>query len=299
MEYQNPNSIIIMKPSNFGFNSDTAKDNTFQKKVDFDNPNILAIAEHEAFVKELERQNIEHLILHDSALPIKPDAVFLNNWFAVMPSKELFIFPMYSKSRRAEVEDEHIEVIESKFGIKKRVDLRNNNEQFLEGTGSLIFDHASKQVFASISQRTSPSLLTEFEKLSGYSTIAFDAEDLLGRPIYHTNVLLSIGAHIIVVCYDCISNSIEKAVVKQKLEALSRTIIEISFDQMNKFCANIFEVNDKEGNPVLCMSDTAYKNFTKNQIEVITSEVKILKTPIPTIETLGGGSLRCMIAAGI
>lgn len=296
MENQNPSSIIIMQPSSFGFNSDTASDNVFQNNERIPNAQELALKEHAEFLRRLNELNIEVLVLKDSRTPVKPDAIFLNNWFALLPNKQLFIFPMQNESRKIEVTEEHIQHLKNHFTIENTIDLRNEIGLFLEGTGSLIFDFPSKQVFASISQRTSPALLTEFEKQSGYSVIAFDAEDLNGNSIYHTNVLLSIGANIIVVCYDAISNGIEKAVVKQKLESLGRTIIDISFQQLKNFCANVFEVNDREGSPVLCMSETAFKNFTKKQIETISRKVKILQTPIPTIETLGGGSLRCMIA---
>jgi hypothetical protein len=297
---QNPKSIYVMPPRHFGCNTITAENNYFQEKIE--NTRHLeqkAAQEHELFRELLQAFEIRTFTLSDDDEIINSDAVFLNNWFSVMPNKTLVIYPMWAKNRRTEVRADVIDFIKERSGIEKVLDYTTflDSNQYCEGTGSIIFDFEHKKAYACISDRTDVQL---FEKICvdlGFTPISFLAEDINGNRIYHTNVMLSIGENIIVVCSDAIADALERHIVMQHLETTNRLIIDISFDQMNHFGGNVFEVTNKQGEPVLCMSSSAKSAFTDEQLELIQTRCKIMAAPIPNIEKAGGGSVRCMIAA--
>ena len=297
---QNPNSIYIMSPLHFGCNSTTAENNHFQEKIENSKHlEQMGSKEHYLFRELLQAFNIHTFTLQDDEEVINSDALFLNNWFSVMPDKTLVIYPMWAKNRRSEVREEVIEFINDRSAIQKVLDYRSflDSNQYCEGTGSIIFDFVHKNAYACISERTEVKV---FEKICtdlGFTPISFLAEDLNGNSIYHTNVMLSIGENIIVVCSEAISDPIERQIVLKNLRNTNRIIIDITFDQMNHFAGNVFELNNTLGEPVLCMSSTAKNAFTTAQLEHIQTRCKIMAVPIPTIEKAGGGSVRCMIAA--
>lgn len=297
---QNPNSIYILSPLHFGCNTETAKNNHFQHTL----PNSkhleqMGAKEHYLFRELLQAFDIHTFTLQDDEEIVNSDAVFLNNWFSVMPDKTLVIYPMWAKNRRTEVREVTINFIKNRSGIRKVRDYRSflDANQFVEGTGSIVFDFLHKKAYACISERTDIRL---FEKICtdlGYTPISFIAEDLRGNSIYHTNVMLSIGENIIVICSEAISDTIERQIVLKNLTQTNRCIIDISFEQMNQFAGNVFEVTNSKNEAILCMSSTAKKAFTTNQLDRIQKHCRIMAAPIPTIEQAGGGSVRCMIAA--
>lgn len=298
---QNPNLIYVLPPKNFGFNGETAADNYFQKKGESkSNLSILAANEHAEFCQKLTEFDVEFHALTDSADIVLPDALFLNNWFSVTKDHRLVLYPMLAKSRRSEVRQELIHEIKEKSEISELLDYRDfiNQDMYCEGTGSLIFDHENKLAFVCVSKRSTPKLCEIICKDLGYKLVTFEALDLNGRQIYHTNVMLSIGENVAVICFEAIEDPLEKAFVRKYLQKSNRIILEISLKQMQNFCGNVFEVNDKKGIPVLLMSESAYINFEEKQINSINQRVKVLKVAIPTIEKYGGGGVRCMVAAG-
>lgn len=297
---QNPNSIYILSPLHFGCNTITAENNHFQEKIENSKHlEQMGANEHYLFRELLQAFEIQTYTLQDDEFVSNSDAVFLNNWFSVMPDKTLVIYPMWAKNRRTEVRDETINFIKDRSGITKVLNYTSylDSNQYCEGTGSIIFDFEHKKAYACISERTDVKL---FEKICtdlGYTPISFLAEDQKGNPIYHTNVMLSIGANVIIICTDSIVDIIERHIVLKNLQSTNRLVIDISFDQMNQFAGNVFEVTNKQGEPVLCMSSTAKNAFTTEQLEEIQKRCKIMAVPIPSIEKAGGGSVRCMIAA--
>ena len=289
-----------MPPLHFGCNITTAENNHFQEKIE--NSKHLeqkAAKEHELFRELLQAFEIRTFTLQDDEYVSNSDAIFLNNWFSIMPDKKLVIYPMWAKNRRTEVREEVIEFIKDRSSIHKVLDYTSysDSNQFCEGTGSIIFDFEQKKAYACISERTNVPL---FEKICadlGFTPISFLAEDLRGNAIYHTNVMLSIGENVVVICAESIIDTIERHIVLKNLQNTNRLIIDISFEQMNQFCGNVFEITNKQGESVLCMSSTAKNAFTHEQLEKIQKRCKIMAVPIPTIEKAGGGSVRCMIAA--
>lgn len=289
-----------MSPLHFGCNATTAENNHFQEKIENSKHlEQMGAKEHYLFRELLQAFEIPTFTLQDDEYVSNSDAVFLNNWFSVMPDNKLVIYPMWAKNRRTEVREEVITFIKDRSDITKVLDYTPylDSNQYCEGTGSIIFDFEQKKAYACISERTDVKL---FEKICddlGFTPISFLAEDIKGNSIYHTNVMLSIGENIVVICSEAIVDTIERQIVLKSLQVSNRLIIDITFQQMNQFAGNVFEITNKKGEAILCMSSAAKNAFTFHQIDQIQKRCKILAVPIPTIEKAGGGSVRCMIAA--
>jgi hypothetical protein len=292
----NPNRLILVRPANFGYNSETAASNKFQNTVEIENPQLLALQEFDNMIRKLSLHDIDVLVLDDTATPIKPDAIFPNNWISFHPNGQSVLYPMEAKNRRIERRIDVYKLLPD-FDSKNMIDLTHfeNEAKFLEGTGSVIYDHKNKLAFCAISSRSNVQVFEELCQKLGFTPISFEAHDVLGHPIYHTNVLLSIGNKITVVCDECISNPIERAMVMNKLRESSNVVISIDFRQMTQFASNCLEVNNKSGQSFLIMSETAFQSLPTETINSIKKDVEIISVAIPTIEKIGGGSARCMI----
>ena len=297
---QNPSSIYILSPLHFGCNTITAENNHFQEKIENSKHlEQMGANEHYLFRELLQAFEIQTYTLQDDEFVSNSDAVFLNNWFSVMPDKTLVIYPMWAKNRRTEVRQETINFIKDRSGITNVLNYTSflDSNQYCEGTGSIVFDFEYKKAYACISDRTDVRLFEKICSDLGYTPISVLAEDIKGNSIYHTNVMLSIGANIVIICSEAIVDTIERQIVLKSLQVSNRLIIDITFHQMNQFAGNVFEVTNKQGEAVLCMSSAAKNAFTSDQLEKIQAHCKIMAVPIPTIEKAGGGSVRCMIAA--
>lgn len=296
---QNPNTCILLPPNHFSANKETAVNNHFQAKnnktIDL---NSIALSEHNQLVDKLKLNDINCFLLKDKKDIKNPDALFLNNWFSITTDQKLVIYPMWAKNRRSEIQSSHIDTLIAKFKLKECIDFsdRVNENKFCEGTGSIIFDQEQKKSFACISARTSVELFEYISIELGYAPISFEAIDLNGKPIYHTNVMLSIGENIVVICSEAIVNPIERIMVKKALAHKNRVIIDITLNQVKHFCGNVLEVNTNNGNPCLLMSKNAFDHFTFEQKTNIEERCTIIYSELTTIEKYGGGSMRCLIA---
>lgn len=291
----------MVQPANFGFNHETAANNSFQtenKDIAPKEIQKLALKEFNNMVDLLKANDIEIIVIKDTIDPIKPDAIFPNNWFSTHATGSLITYPMFAKNRRLEKRQDIIDTLNEKYQYKKRYtfDYHEDSDQFLEGTGSMILDRSNKVVYACLSLRTEIRILEKFCVLLGYNKIVFDALDRKGDPIYHTNVMMALGEELAIVCLTSIQESIDREKVRNSLVDAGKTIIDISMDQMEQFAGNMLEVLSKNGSRYLIMSKTAYDSLKKKQIEQIEKKSKILTVPIPTIELYGGGSVRCMMA---
>lgn len=292
----NPNAIIMVRPANFGFNEETSASNKFQNSSEIEDAQIKALHEFDVMVETLRDAAVDVRVFEDTENPVKPDAIFPNNWISLHAQGQSVLYPMEAENRRIE---RRLEVL-ALTNQHKKEDLLDftyfeKEGKFLEGTGSIIFDNQTNTAYCAQSSRSDVGVFEQVCQKLGFVPVSFDARDVHGFQIYHTNVLLSIGDHIVVLCSDCIENPIERAMVKTSLTNRDRIFVEISFDQMAHFAANCLEVNDAQGNPVLVMSQTAFEAFSAEQLTFIRSRVKIVAVKIPTIETLGGGSARCML----
>ncbi|MBL0268324.1 MAG: amidinotransferase [Chitinophagaceae bacterium] len=257
-----------------------------------------ALEEFNKMVDLLRENEIEVLLIEDSREPPKPDAIFPNNWLSSTPDGKLFIFPMYAPSRRAEKREDIIDRLSADFEVK---DLQDWSEyevegRFLEGTGSMVMDHRNQLIYAAISERTNLSVLEKFAVTNGYQAIVFLATDAAGRPIYHTNVLMSLGENFAVLCEEAIEEEWELIAVRQLLESTNHAIIPISREQMQRFAGNMLEVKNKKGESVLVLSQSAFESLRKEQKAMLEAYTRLLPIPVPTIEAVEGGSVRCMMA---
>jgi hypothetical protein len=293
-------SILLIRPANFGFNEETASSNSFQKCSNENNlsdVSKLALAEFNHFADTLLQNGIDTIIIDDTPLPIKPDAIFPNNWISTHSDGTIILYPMFANSRRQERRLDIIEMLKNQFDVSKIIDLSvwEDKEMFLEGTGSIVFDHKHKTAFACSSPRTNKQLFLELCEYLSYAPIFFSAFDDQQKEIYHCNVAMNISAHFAIVCLECIPSVEERNKVVDTLQKNDLEIIEISMEQMKSFAGNMLSVRDRNNNLFLVMSDTAFNSLHTAQKEKISLYAQILTANIPTIETLGGGSIRCMM----
>ncbi len=296
--------VLMVRPAHFGFNPETAASNFYQKQ-DFrsqDEIQRLALSEFEGFVAQLRDQGVEVLVADDGDSPLKTDAIFPNNWLSTHADGKLIMYPMFSPNRRLERRKEIIEqLIQLGFGISEIIDLSFFEEdgQFLEGTGSMVFDHQAKVIYACFSERTHPVPLAYVGKLLEYQVVSFEAaQEVDGKltPIYHTNVMMHVGNDFAVVCLDSIIKAADRQKVKDTLIRSGKKVIPITIRQKFQFAGNMLEVSNEGGEKFTVMSQAALDSLNVGQIQEIEKYTTIISPAIPTIEKLGGGSVRCMMA---
>lgn len=293
--------ILMVKPNNFRSNEETIVNNFFQKKsLGISNSvlNKIAIKEFNQFVRKLEDNEIEVVVIGGSRTLNNPDEIFPNNWI-VFDQNKIGIFPMFAKNRRTEVN----------YDLIKKININNNykiydytkyadSEIFLEGTGSFVLDRTDRIAYCSISQRSSKELFLKFCKDFNYNPVSFKAYHTYKNErklIYHTNVMMTIGASASIICLDSIDSLEERNLVKQKLTE-TNIVIEISENQVKDFAGNIIILKSKDNVIKFIISETAYNSLSSTQINQINNIGDFVIGSIPNIEKYSGGSVRCMIA---
>lgn len=287
----------MVEPIDFRFNEQTANSNAFQKNTTEINCGAKAKKEFLNAVNLLKTKGIKVKVFKSKDEHL-PDSIFPNNWVCQLPNGPITIFPMLAKNRQKEVNPLIVNWIKEQTNSTHCIDLTGyvSKNWFLEGTGSIIFDHQNKKAFACVSPRTSIRLFEAYCDQIGYVPISFESLDINGKQIYHTNVMMTIAAEYAIVNLDSIENQLERSFLKLELEKSGKKIISISQQQMTNFAANAFEVLNAEGESYLLMSDTAYHSLNSEQLNQINEFSTILRIPIPTIEKVGGGGIRCMVA---
>ncbi|MFD1552252.1 amidinotransferase [Putridiphycobacter roseus] len=297
--FKGVHTVLMLRPNNFGFNIFTKNTNPFQNEVNATTEFIQqkALLEFDDMVDVLESHHIDVVIFEDSIDEKLPDAVFFNNWMAIMPNKKAFLFPMMAASRRGERRKEIIDTIVDKFDIQELVDWSHfeNEDKFLESTGSMVFDFDKDIAYAIESSRTDEKLFHDFCQLNGLQGFYFGAFDMNGVPIYHTNVIMSVAKDYAIICLACIEDLMERNMIKNKLMASGKEVIDLSFNQLNNFAGNCMEVINQLGESKLLISRTAYHALNDTQISIIRKYSDIVQTNISIIERVGGGSTRCML----
>lgn len=294
------NSILMVRPAAFAYNAQTADSNAFQTEAGSNATYIQekAVQEFDRAVECLKEAGIHVLLAEDSDHPIKPDALFPNNWVSFHEDGTVCLYPMLAPNRRWERRQEILDEVFKIFEVRHQKDLSPNEKQgqFLEGTGSIVFDHLHQKAYAALSSRTDKQLFDQFCSDLGYTPLSFHTKNEKGEPIYHTNVLLHIGEHFAVVCLDCIPDPNERALLRTNLTQGNRKIIELSLVQMHHFCGNVLELRRENKSNVLALSKTAFEHFSKKQKARIHKHCELLPIDVSTIECIGGGSIRCMMA---
>jgi len=289
--------VLMIEPVNFGFNAETAVNNSFQRDPRKDIQQQ-ALQEFNGLVNTLRANKVSVTVIKDCPDPFTPDSIFPNNWISLHEDGTVFLYPMYAPNRRLERKPQVLEALRKKFKFGNTVDLSSHEKEhrFLEGTGSMVLDRENKIAYACISPRTDKSLFESFCKSAGYRPISFTASDQHHREIYHTNVMMCVADKYAVICLASIVNISERKIVRSALEQSGKVIIEISLDQMNHFAGNMLQVNNAGGQKYLVMSTQAYQSLTPEQAASLEKFNPILHASLTTIETNGGGSARCMMA---
>ena len=302
MNAQVTSQLLMVRPANFSSNKETIETNKFQNDLTADlkeNTQNQAVREFDKMVKLLRDHGISVIDIDDIQELENTDAVFPNNWVSFHQDNTVVIYPMMARSRRSEKRYDILEYLTKyqSFKIDRIIDMSYLEEEnlFLEGTGSMIFDRVNKTVFACKSSRTSLEALEIFCKDMGYKPIVFDAI-IDNYPIYHTNVMMSLGKKTAFLCSESIKDKADNLLIKNYFKDLEKNIIEISPEQMNNFAGNVIEVENGKGESHIIMSDSAYKALDHKQLDSISSVANILTIPLRTIERYGGGSARCMVA---
>ncbi|MDX9782220.1 MAG: arginine deiminase-related protein [Bacteroidales bacterium] len=301
MYMQTTSKVLMVRPVRFGFNEQTAENNSFQKRGYEQSAQEMALEEFDKFVTLLKSNGVEVVVVEDTPEPHTPDSIFPNNWFSTHATGELILYPMCAPNRRLERKESVLKVIRElgeKGKMKRVVDLTHfeNENLFLEGTGSLIFDRKNKLAFACRSPRCDIAVLEELCDKIDYEFLDFGAYDRDGKPIYHTNVMMCVGEKFVVACLDSIKDIDERTEFIAFVEDCDKELVEISMDQMEQFAGNMLQLKSKEGEPLLVMSATAKRALTSGQLESLSSYCKIIAPELESIEINGGGSARCMLA---
>ena len=289
----------MVRPRNFGFDQTTAASNSFQNEEGAEAVNeirIQAIAEFDAAVAQLRAEKVMVHVIEDSEAPVKPNAVFPNNWVSFHGSKTI-LYPMLAENRRWERRAEVLDQLKSEgVSIGDVIDLSEfeKKDKYLESTGSMVLDYENELAYACLSSRTNMEVLEAFCNETGFDAFTFDSFNKDGLAVYHTNVIMCIAAKYTVICLESIPEE-QQATVIEALESTGHEIIPITMDQMYAFAGNMLEVLDGDGNSTLVMSSTALDCLDEQEMDAIRHYSKILSVQIPTIEKYGGGSVRCMM----
>jgi hypothetical protein len=291
----------MIRPVRFAFNEQTAGSNAFQ------DPEALkasasvqekALLEFDHMVEGLRNHGIDVTVIEDTPEPHTPDAIFPNNWVSFHRDGSVCLYPMFAPNRRLERRKEIFEGLKRKFRIERTLDFSGYEQEnlFLEGTGSMVLDRVNRIAYACLSPRTSEQVLKEFARKMDYRLVSFTATDEKGKQIYHTNVIMSIGDKFAVICLDTIADAKERAHVLQTLKESGKEVVEISMQQLLRFAGNMLQLKNKSGEGVLVMSTQAYRSLLPEQLRVLEKYNHMFYSDLYTIESNGGGSARCMIA---
>lgn len=299
-------AVLMVRPAAFDYNPETAASNRMQRQAGIPSSTAceLARSELENVANALRNEGVRVCVAEDTPRPPKPDAVFPNNWVSFHADGTVVLYPMQAESRRHERRREVIEQAAEELGFRARrtLDLTHHEAegQFLEGTGSLVLDRVHGIAYACRSPRTDETVLDEWSRAMGYEPVLFTAEDAGGAPLYHTNVMMSIGARFVVIGAESIVAA-DRQRVLQRLAACGREIVEIGRAAIEGFAANVLELaswDEALGDcGVLLMSTTARQALgTREFARLAACTDTVLTLPVPTIERLGGGGVRCMLA---
>lgn len=302
---QTTNAILMIRPASFRMNEQTAVNNYYQQELKGMLPAAIqkkAVDEFDDFVKKLKAAKINVVVVNDTEEPNTPDALFPNNWISFHENGTVVIYPMFAENRRQERREDVLDIIEENgFIINDVIDYTTAEDEdiFLEGTGSMILDRENRKAYCALSPRADEDLFIEFCEDLEFTPVIFTANQTIENrrePIYHTNVMMCVAKNYAIVCLDSIDDKKEKKNLIKHLKSDGKEVITITEKQVNLFAGNMLQVKNSENTSYLIMSTSAYNSLTTNQLKIIEKYNPIIHSSLQTIETCGGGSARCMIA---
>ena len=314
MGSQLASAVILIRPTGFGFDPETAASNGFQQLLNDPDTRKQAAEEFDALLHALDRCGIGTTVLDPIDLEA-PNAVFPNNWFSTHADGSVVLYPMCTPSRRAERDRAFDDTLEREgFHVRRLIDLAvlELGQRYLEGTGSLVLDRQRNVAYAALSPRTSERALNVWCGVMDGHQVPFLATmdgTLTGQPVYHTNVVMSIGERFAVVCFKAMPYPVDREDVRAELERAGKEVISISLDQMHRYVGNLLQLHGSRGRAghpsppgkgqgasYIFLSDTAFTALMPDQRIALERHGQLVPVAIPTIESVGGGSVRCMLA---
>ena len=291
---QAPSAVVMVRPHHFRPNPETVVDNVFQAEAAPSDTAARALAEFDEAVGRLQDAGVRVHVFDDHGTAT-PDSVFPNNWISTHHGGRIALYPMYAPSRRLERRADVVEFLKQHYRVQEVIDYSGleHDELFLEGTGAMVLDHAERVAYVSSSARADAVILERFCTAFGYEPMVFPSADPYGRPIYHTNVMLSIGSEVALICLDAIREPRRRAEIADRLAGSGREVVELSWEQVTDFAGNAMELRGRHH--VLALSERALAALTPTQRSTIEASCELLPLRLPTIE-LAGGSARCMMA---
>lgn len=299
-EPQAARAVLMIRPLRFGWNAQTAASNTYQ--VPTEEPaaelQMRAAAEWDALRERLVASGVAVTAFDDQPEPHTPDSIFPNNWFSTHADGTLVLYPMAAANRRAERRPHLIAALRAELGIRRVVDLTHWEAEgkFLEGTGSLVLDRAGRVAYASPSLRTHPEVAAAFCAALDFRLFLFETVRRRGQPVYHTNVVLSLGETAAVFCPELIDGEAARTGLADALARSGRDVLPITVEQVDSFAGNLLQLRGHGGELLWVMSSAAYAALRPEQRDQLSRKSRIVHSPLATIEAVGGGSARCMLA---
>ena len=291
--------IFMVRPAHFGYNEQTAASNTFQNVHEsIGNPQHIAQKEFDQAVQKLQDAGVQVWVIEDNPDTVCPDAIFPNNWISTHKDGTIVLYPMLTPNRRSERREDVVVSLKKDYEVSRIIDLSKyeQQEKFLEGTGSIVFDHEARLAYACLSPRTDQNALIALCEQLSYTPLCFHSVDEHGIDVYHTNVIMGIGRGFAMICLDSIPEKQERDAVVATLTAGQKEIIEISFAQVKSFAGNILAIENNKGEQIVALSESAFIALNEQQKKSLEQYCTLLPISIPNIETIGGGSVRCMLA---
>jgi hypothetical protein len=299
-EPQTAPAVLMVRPAHFGANPETAGSNFFQRRPQGHTDLAKAARrEFDALALALTHAGVRVHQFAGRRDAVLPDEVFPNNWLSLHADGTAVLYPMLAANRRRERRPELLEALRDglRYRLLRTVDLTSfeGRGEYLEGTGSLVLDRERRIAYACLSPRTHAAPLAEFQHALDWEVVPFHAVDRAGRPIYHTNVLLSIGTKFAALCTSAIAAAAERRVVIERLESTGREIIDLTSVQLEAFAGNLLELRGADG-PVIALSSTALEALGAAGRHRLERHGRLVAADVATIEHVGGGSVRCMLA---
>lgn len=305
MNKQTTDTVLMIQPSAFGYNAETAVNNHFQHENDLPAEEIQrrALEEFNRMTDMLMNNHIYVATYADRPVIATPDSIFPNNCVSFHGKDGIVFYSMFSPNRQLERRKLQfiLENVKLKYFKMRRCKSLSNGElmgRYLEGTGSMVLDRVNKIAYAALSERTNEMMLKTFCEMMGYTALSFHANQTVGEkrvPIYHTNVMMSVAEDYAVICLDSVDDPEEKKAIVASLEKTKKEIIEITEKQVGSFAGNMLQLHSKEGKRFMVMSQTAHDSLRDDQLDAIRKYNDLIVPAVPTIEKYGGGSVRCMM----
>ena len=270
MSMQITNTILMVRPVNFRMNEQTAINNFFQEDLELKNAviNKKAQDEFDGFVNKLRAQGVNVVVVDDTLEPNTPDSIFPNNWISFHEDGTVALYPMFAENRREERREDILDFLEdSGYRINNIIDYTSAEEDdlFLESTGSMILDRVNKKAYCALSDRADEELFIEFCEDFEFTPVVFTANQSVDgkrMPIYHTNVMMCLAEDFAVICLDAIDDKKEKKNVLFHLKQDGREVISISESQMHQFAGNMLQVRGAFDKKYLVMSERTHQRVS-------------------------------------